>query len=39
MLNPYPILFEKNEIIAHFKSTVMILQGGTIVIAGSDFEE
>jgi len=40
LLVPYPILIEKQgEIVAQFKITVMILQGGTITITGLPIDE
>jgi methionine aminopeptidase len=35
LLNSYPVLVEKSgEIVAQFKYTIMILQGGTVAITG-----
>jgi len=39
-LVPYPILVEKpGDVVAQFKFTIMILQGGTIRISGLDIDE
>lgn len=39
LLDPYPVLVEKaGELVAHFKITVLLLQGGTIAITGLPIE-